>query len=218
MDEAPPADVQELPHSHLQAHEEALQNIHELHEQDLSQHQFAVVAASQLDFKPLKQYVLDTDDEKKCIEVLTTTDNVGWTPIHYCCKAGDLNMLRFFASKGARMDQLIHPPNSVLGMWNGLHIAAEHNHLDVVQYLVKEIGISVRFANPDNGFLPIHMASIHGHKAVTEFLLSVDTDDILTYTEKLSVICCCYKLMSKHLFIISVNVILFAFPNILFRM
>ncbi|XP_026182125.1 ankyrin repeat domain-containing protein 16 [Mastacembelus armatus] len=51
-----------------------------------------------------------------------------------------------------------------------LHYAARHGHLDIVEYLIKRVGMDVEVYNNDYK-RPLHEAASMGHKACVEYLL-----------------------------------------------
>ena len=59
-------------------------------------------------------------------------DNEGWTPLHYACAGGHLDIVEHLVSLGADVNKVKNDGATPL------HIAATHGQLDTVKYLISE--------------------------------------------------------------------------------
>ena len=65
----------------------------------------------------------------KCGADVDIQDSNGWTPLHYACDHGDLEVVKILINDGANLSKF-----SNTGFYP-IHIAAQNNHCDVIQYL-----------------------------------------------------------------------------------
>ena len=104
-------------------------------------------------------------------EAINTTDNHGWTPLHFAVRYANPAMVQALLNKGAK-NSINQPLN------NGctpLHIAARHGTHEMVQELLKA-GTTTSINQPNNdGITPLHLAARYGSIQTIRCLL-VHTD------------------------------------------
>lgn len=64
-----------------------------------------------------------------------------------------------------------------------LHIAAYHDHLDIVQYLVNKIGVDM-LCRDILGLTPLHCAAMNNSFKVAKFLVNIFPLSLLTTTHR----------------------------------
>ena len=98
-------------------------------------------------------------------------DKHGRNSLHYAAKGGQVGVMKYFIEK------LQHSPEIQISSgrqsgWTPLHIAAQFNHLELVDYLVTEQKVDpMRRAN--DGDLPLHKACGGDNINVTTYLVNV---------------------------------------------
>ena len=129
----------------------------------------------------LVNYILDECYSDKlpipCVEAQNTTepycaavniaDSNGYTPLHFACKAGHLNIVKYLVEE-RECDTTCLLTTSEITI---LHLATANGHLDIVKYLV-----SKRICDPDNaekfGFASLHFACYFDHLEIVVYLIT----------------------------------------------
>ena len=105
--------------------------------------------------------------EDGVIDPNAVLDNDGWTALHYAAIAGQLEIFKLWASKGADLMPKVKSLDEFHGR-TPLHYAAEAGQLEIVKFLT----FIVADKNPqdDNGFTPLHIAAKNGQLAIVKLL------------------------------------------------
>ena len=123
-------------------------------------------------------------------------DKDGWTPLHMAAENSHMEMVKFLAEKGAKIDAADKDYRTPLYWaalsghievvkflaekgakidaankdgWIPLQEAAYKGHIEVVKFLAEK-GAKIDAANKD-GWIPLHMAALKGHIEVVKFLV-----------------------------------------------
>ena len=84
---------------------------------------------------------------------VTSTDENGWTPLHFAAKHVHLSIVQFLTDeKGADANM-----KNVYG-WTPLHLAAFYGRLEIIKHLVEHCGPNIQ-ATTDRALTPIDLAS-----------------------------------------------------------
>ena len=95
-------------------------------------------------------------------------DDDGWTPLHAASKGGHLACVRYLLS----VPGVTAAINAVDALgWSAVWYAAGWGHVEVMKALV-EAGANAAIAD-DDGWTALHAASLGGHLACVQYLLSV---------------------------------------------
>jgi ankyrin repeat protein len=105
----------------------------------------------------LKEWVLDSEND------INTTDQHGFTPLHYACSHGHTNMVDYLLNHGARNDIINMGGDSIL------HLAVSHGKYDVVLRVLKS-GPNVNVCN-EHGNAPLHYAAFWNYIGICEILV-----------------------------------------------
>jgi len=93
-------------------------------------------------------------------------DKDGWTGLHWLCKLGDVSAVRYMCKRGANISIADN-----LGR-NPLHLACMSGQLDVVQYLISDLGCDP-LTRDKEGYTTLHSAVAGNQVRVITFLLDV---------------------------------------------
>ncbi len=91
-------------------------------------------------------------------------DHIGWTPLHYACAKGQLQVAQFLVSNGANVNS--RSPNGS----TPLMMAAQSGNEELIKYLLDN-GADIRMRNA-NGFSVIDIADIYQKPWIAEALSS----------------------------------------------
>ncbi|XP_041969266.1 uncharacterized protein LOC121726098 [Aricia agestis] len=95
---------------------------------------------------------------------VSVKDRNGYSPVHFAIIRNHTKAAITLLQKESNVDL-----NEVCGGFTPLHVAAEHGHLDVVNYLIgRNANIN---AKNDNNWIPLHGAALKGHADVVKVLL-----------------------------------------------
>lgn len=84
--------------------------------------------------------------------------------LHSAVELGDEELTHAILNMGAKVDS-VHGQKG----WSELHLAAKHNHIEIVKLLL-DFGADINQTGPEGN--AINIAALHGHRALLEFLLS----------------------------------------------
>lgn len=102
--------------------------------------------------------------DNKSNDIINTT--VGYndaTLLHYACKIGDLNTVKYLLERGSFLDTCDFDGNMPI------HYACANGHLDIVKYLL-ENGVSIE-SKGCSGRTPLHIAASNGYTDIVKYLL-----------------------------------------------
>lgn len=127
----------------------------------------------------------------------------GPAPFHICCWNNQLETAKYVFSKRSE-GNLMHE-NHVEGL-TPLQIACGKGFLDIVQWLVSELGVPIDAAN-SVGDTPFYMACEMNHTNVARFLHEHASVDVNRYTLKMSplFIACANKCVETVVFLIEIK-------------
>lgn len=91
-------------------------------------------------------------------------DDHGFSPLHWCAKAGHAKLVEMLLARGARVNA------TNMGEDIPLHLASAHGHLDIVLMLIK--AKSDINAQNEHGNTPLHYACFWGYQHIAEELVS----------------------------------------------
>jgi ankyrin repeat protein len=77
----------------------------------------------------------------------------GFTPVHYACFVGDIQILELLVAIGGNMHAL--SKNGV----NCLHLACQKNHLEMTRYLINRYNFSPEVGTKSTNKRAIHLAA-----------------------------------------------------------
>ncbi|EAS06627.2 ankyrin domain protein (macronuclear) [Tetrahymena thermophila SB210] len=103
-----------------------------------------------------------------CDADVNITDSNGWTPLHYACKNGDLETVKYLLSQNADVYKF-----SSKG-YQPIHVAALHNRPDVIQYLLENK--ADKEARTVQQLTPLHLAAKKGNIESMRVLLDNQAD------------------------------------------
>ncbi|XP_067655086.1 transient receptor potential cation channel subfamily A member 1 homolog [Haliotis asinina] len=86
----------------------------------------------------------------------------GMYPLHLAVISGNLKIVKAFVAKTSNFENKAES--------TPLHLAAQYNHLDVAEYLLKEVPDLVTQQDDDNN-TPLHVAASHNHPAIVKLLM-----------------------------------------------
>lgn len=92
-------------------------------------------------------------------------DNLGLTPLHHAAAGGSLEVIKYLIT-----EQHCDPKSVGENKWTLLHYASKGGHVNTAQYLI-ELGCDPMIPC-HHGSLPLHVACIHGHLAITKYFVT----------------------------------------------
>ncbi|XP_031692293.1 transient receptor potential cation channel subfamily A member 1-like [Oncorhynchus kisutch] len=116
--------------------------------------------------KGLKNLTGDILQHSSMMDLLSTEDNEGCTPLHYACRLGIHESVKNILVLQVSLDRKSKDKKSAL------HFAAQYGRINTCQRLLETITDS-RLLNEgdERGLTPLHLASGGGHAKVVELLL-----------------------------------------------
>ena len=102
----------------------------------------------------------------KC--TVNCTDSVGWTPLHWACLKGHVDVVRVLVSE-FKANMTIQTLFGGKG-YTALHYSCREGHVDIVRTLVKyKANVN---AKTDSGDTQLTLAARHGHSNIVHAFLS----------------------------------------------
>ncbi|GBN06654.1 Ankyrin-1 [Araneus ventricosus] len=92
------------------------------------------------------------------------TDFRSQTSLHFAAKGPCFKMVKFVLQYNLDVSAVD------INLQSALHVASFNGRLNVVEYLIQELNVSINRRDTD-GRTPLHLASINGHTSVVKFLL-----------------------------------------------
>uniref|UniRef100_A0A673YF39 Transient receptor potential cation channel, subfamily A, member 1b n=1 Tax=Salmo trutta TaxID=8032 RepID=A0A673YF39_SALTR len=116
--------------------------------------------------KGLKNLTGDILQHSSMLDLLSTEDNEGCTPLHYACRLGIHESVKNILVLQVSLERKSKDKKSAL------HFAAQYGRINTCQHLLETITDS-RLLNEgdERGLTPLHLASGGGHTKVVELLL-----------------------------------------------
>ena len=115
--------------------------------------------------------------EEKKLNPLEKDSKDGQNALHYAAYGGHLSVMKYYVDRG------YNPASKATSRWTCLHVAAQFNHYDLVQYLVDEQKMDP-MCQTKLGDTPLHRACVGGSTSVVTFLINamrkyLPIDDVL---------------------------------------
>ncbi|CAG5022591.1 unnamed protein product, partial [Parnassius apollo] len=121
----------------------------------------------------------DDDITKVMINSLTSSDRLGYGPIHFAVFNNHVLCVKLLLSKNA--DVRLRTTNAPAKSSTPLHIAALKNHAEVAKVILRFDKTTIHEVNC-MGWFPLHTASHHGNREVINLLLQ-EGADLSGYTD-----------------------------------
>ncbi|CAD8083227.1 unnamed protein product [Paramecium sonneborni] len=141
------------------------------HEKKFIEEYFKQISTSDID--TIKKYLLYVKQRKRGNEnekvpirkfINVISEGKGKKAIHFGASRGDLEVFKFLVKKGADVTLLDDEKN------NPFMIAVQHNHLEIVKYLIDDHHVDVNYSR--NTITALHLAAQQGAIPMIELLLS----------------------------------------------
>ncbi|UYV82927.1 hypothetical protein LAZ67_22001411 [Cordylochernes scorpioides] len=91
-------------------------------------------------------------------------DDHGFSPLHWACKEGRLNIVEMLINRGARINA------TNMGDDTAIHLAAAHGHREIVNLLIKNKA-TINATN-EHGNTPLHYACFWNYMSIAEDLIN----------------------------------------------
>ena len=101
-----------------------------------------------------------------------TTDNSGWTALHFSSLNGSYELVKYFVEKGTDIFLKTNDGR------NCLHIGAEHGHLSLCKKLIKKHNFDIHLAN-NAGWRALHFSSENVSYELIKYCIDRGTDIFL---------------------------------------
>ena len=101
-----------------------------------------------------------------------TTDNSGWTALHFSSLNGSYELVKYFVEKGTDIFLKTNDGR------NCLHIGAEHGHLSLCKKLIKKHNFDIHLAN-NAGWTALHFSSENVSYELIKYCIDRGTDIFL---------------------------------------
>ena len=103
--------------------------------------------------------------EEKKLNPLEKGGKYGLNALHFAAVGGHLGVMKYFIERG------YNPASESTGGWTCLHLAAQLDHYDLVQYLVDEHKMDP-MCQTKLGSTPLHFACVGGSTSVVTYLVN----------------------------------------------
>ncbi|ORX40351.1 ankyrin [Piromyces finnis] len=101
---------------------------------------------------------------------INNKDKDGYTFLHYACKKGCENIVKYLIDRGANVNA------TDMNNWTPLHYACEKGYENIVKYLIDK-GADINIQNKDR-CTPLHFACDRGNEEIVKYLIENEKIDV----------------------------------------